>query len=62
MARVMCALHRRIALLEMKSHEFIDKSYPKQRTTFADETTVTIDPDAETFEVAPRLRYGKTIK
>ncbi|MBN1418746.1 MAG: hypothetical protein JXP34_08210 [Planctomycetes bacterium] len=62
MARVMCALHRRVALLEMKDHEFIGEGYRKQRTTFADGTTVTIDPDAETFEVEPRLRYETTIR
>jgi hypothetical protein len=62
MARVMCALSSRVALLEMKDHEFLDKNHRRQRTTFADGTTVTIDPDAETFEVVPRLQYGKMIR
>lgn len=53
--RTMCALHERVALAEMTSHEFLDKSYRKQRTTFSDGTTVTIDLDANTFEIAPKL-------
>ncbi|HOW71943.1 MAG TPA: DUF5696 domain-containing protein [Phycisphaerae bacterium] len=62
MARVMCALNGRVALLEMTDHEFLDRKYRRQRTTFADGTTVTIDPDVETFEVVPRLQYGKEIR
>ena len=53
--RTMCALHRRVALAEMTRHEFLDGSYRKQRTTFSDGTTVTIDLDADTFEVSPKL-------
>ncbi len=53
--RTMCALHERVGLLEMTNHEFLDKSYRKQRTTFADGTTVTIDLDADTFQIAPEL-------
>lgn len=53
--RTMCALHRRVALAEMTRHEFLDGSYRKQRTTFSDGTTVTIDLDTDTFEVSPKL-------
>jgi hypothetical protein len=53
--RTMCALHKRVALSEMTNHEFLDGSYRKQRTTFSDGTTVTIDLDANTFDVAPEL-------
>lgn len=53
--RTMCALHRRVALAEMRSHEFLDGSYRKQRTTFSDGTVVTIDLDADTFDIAPKL-------
>ena len=53
--RTMCALHERVGLAEMTNHEFLDASLRKQRTTFADGTTVTIDLDAETFVVAPPL-------
>ncbi len=53
--RTMCALHERVGLLEMTNHEFLDKGYRKQRTTFADGTTVTIDLDADTFHIAPEL-------
>jgi len=53
--RTMCALHERVGLREMTSHEFLDESFRKQRTTFADGTTVTIDLNAGTFVVAPPL-------
>ncbi len=53
--RTMCALHERVGLLEMTSHEFLDESHRKQRTRFTDGTTVTIDLDSETFEILPSL-------
>jgi len=67
--RILCALHQRIGLLEMTKHEFLDlpaaagspaiqlagKSFRKQRTTFADGTTVTIDLDKDDFEISPSL-------
>ena len=51
----MMALHRRVGLLELVKHEFLDKNYRKERTTFADGTTVTVDWDANTFAVSPAL-------
>jgi hypothetical protein len=53
--RTMSALHERVGLSEMTNHEFLDKSYRKQRTTFADGTQVTIDLDSDTFEITPKL-------
>ncbi len=53
--RTMCALHERVGRLEMTRHEFLDESRRKQRTTFADGTTVTIDLEADTFEISPAL-------
>ena len=53
--RTMCALHERVGLLEMTRHEFLDESHRKQRTSFADGTTVTIDLDDETFKISPEL-------
>jgi hypothetical protein len=55
-ARQMVALHKRVALLEMTNHEFLDKTYRRERTTFADGTTVTIDRDAGTFAIDPPVR------
>ena len=52
----MTALHQRVALLEMTRHEFLDASFRKERTTFADGTTVTVDWDAKTFTVSPELK------
>jgi len=45
-------LHQRVALLEMTNHEFLSANYRKERSTFADGTTVTIDRDAGTSEIA----------
>jgi hypothetical protein len=53
--RRMAALHGRVALLEMTNHEFLDKQFKKERTTFADGTTVTVDWDAKTVEIKPEL-------
>jgi hypothetical protein len=53
--RAMSALNERVGLLEMTNHEFLDESYRKQRTTFADGTKVTIDLDSDTFEISPEL-------
>lgn len=53
--RQMMALHKRVGLLEMTRHEFLDKNYRKERTTFADGTTVTVDWDTNTFTVSPAL-------
>ena len=51
----MGALHERLALVEMTVHEFLDDNYRRERTTFADGTTVTVDWDAETAEINPPL-------
>jgi hypothetical protein len=51
----MAALHRRVALLEMTNHEFLDPDRKRERTTFADGTTVTVDWDASSVQIAPDL-------
>ncbi len=51
--RALSALHERVALLELTNHEFLDARYRKERTTFADGTTVTVDWDAGTVTVKP---------
>jgi hypothetical protein len=53
--RRMGALNKRLALVEMTDHEFLDDKYRRERTTFADGTTVTVDWDAETVEIKPDL-------
>lgn len=50
-----CALNQRLASQEMVNHEFLDSSYRRQRATYADGTTVTIDLDAKTYAV----EYGE---
>jgi len=51
----MAALNKRVALLEMTSHEFLDANRHKERTTFADGTTVTVDWDKSTVQINPPL-------
>jgi hypothetical protein len=51
--RQMSALNERLALVEMTGHEFLDAGYRKERATFADGTTVTVDWDANTATVWP---------
>jgi hypothetical protein len=51
--RRMAALHRRVGLLEMTKHEFLDAGRRKERTTFADGTTVTVDWDAKRAQIKP---------
>ncbi|MBX7255780.1 MAG: hypothetical protein K1Y02_05425 [Candidatus Hydrogenedentes bacterium] len=46
-----CELNTKCATLEMTNHEFLDASYRKQRTTFADGTSVTVDFDAKTYSI-----------
>lgn len=53
--RRMAALHKRVALLEMTGHEFLDANRTRERTTFADGTTVTVDWNAQSVEIKPDL-------
>ncbi len=51
----MAALNKRVALLEMTNHEFLDANRTRERTTFADGTTVTVDWNSGTVEIKPDL-------
>jgi hypothetical protein len=51
----MTALHKRVALQAMTNHEFLDTNNKKERTTFADGTTVTVDWETKTVQVSPEL-------
>lgn len=51
--RAMAALNKRVALLEMVRHEFLDATHRRERTTFADGTIVTVDWDASTYVITP---------
>jgi hypothetical protein len=53
--RRMCALHRRLALVEMTGHEFIGAGFRQERTTFADGTTVTVNWDEKSVRIHPEL-------
>ena len=50
----LCQLNKRLALQEMVYHEFIDGNYRRQRTTFADGTTVTVDFESGEFAIEPK--------
>ena len=51
--RRLAVLHARVGLLEMTRHEFLDAARQKERTTFADGTTVTVDWTAKTVRIQP---------
>jgi hypothetical protein len=55
----MAALHKRVALLEMTHHEFLNADRTAERTTFADGTTVTVDWKANAVKVEPVLQVRK---
>jgi hypothetical protein len=51
----MAALNKRVGLLEMTNHEFLNPQYSKERTTFADGTTVTVDWSTNAVTIKPPL-------
>ncbi|OQP64689.1 hypothetical protein A3860_18175 [Niastella vici] len=53
MVRRMGDLNKRLAFTEMVKHEFLDSNYKKERTVFADGTTVTVDWEKKTVDVVP---------
>jgi len=53
--RTMCNLNKRLALVDMTGHKFLDENYRRQQTTFADGTVVSIDLDNDTYTIAPEL-------
>ncbi|MEN6371095.1 MAG: DUF5696 domain-containing protein [Armatimonadota bacterium] len=53
--RMACGLNKRVGLLEMIKHEYLDSNRRRQKTTFADGTTVIVDFDTDTVEITPEL-------
>jgi Family of unknown function (DUF5696) len=53
--REMAALNKRVGLLEMMNDEFLDADRHSERSTFADGTTVTVDWNANTVDIEPKL-------
>ncbi|WP_166437267.1 DUF5696 domain-containing protein [Niastella caeni] len=49
----MSELNKRLAFTEMTLHEFLDDNYRKERTVFADGSTITVDWDKKTVEIRP---------
>lgn len=54
--RTMCALHRRVGLLELTAHRFFDEVRQRQEFRYADGTVVTIDLGSDSYEITPPLR------
>ena len=48
---VVASLHEKVAKCEMVKHELLDDIGMKQRTTFSDGTTVTVDFAANHYEI-----------
>jgi hypothetical protein len=55
-AHRMATLNARVGLSEMTHHEFLGENFRKERTTFSDGTTVTVDWDARTAVIMPELK------
>lgn len=53
--RTMMALHRRVGLLELTGHRFLDPARRRQEFSYADGTIVTIDLESDTWAVHPEL-------
>jgi hypothetical protein len=51
--RRMAELQQKLAHVELTDHKFLDDDHRRERTTFADGTTVTVDWDAETADIRP---------
>jgi Family of unknown function (DUF5696) len=49
--RRLADLHKKVGLLEMTNHEFLDKDRHRERTTFADGTIVTVDWPTKAIEI-----------
>ncbi len=58
--QVVTTLQKRVGLLEMTNHEFLDDTFRKERSTFSDGTSVTIDRDAGTWIIDPPLEGVKS--
>lgn len=52
----MSALNKRLAFAEMINHEFLNKEFTKERTTFSDGTTITVDRDKKTVAITPEIK------
>lgn len=50
----MSELNKRLAFTEMVQHEFLGSGYQKERTVFANGTTITVDWEKKTAEVTPQ--------
>jgi len=53
--KTMAALNKRVGLLEMTDHQFLDKDRHQERTTYADGTTVTVDWTTDAVTIEPPL-------
>lgn len=51
LGKVALKLHEKVAFEELVSHEFLDNSYRKQKTVFANGIAVIVDFDSRTWEI-----------
>jgi hypothetical protein len=51
----MAKLNKRVGLLQMTDHVFLDSDRKKEKTTFADGTTIVVDWVKNTFSISPEL-------
>jgi hypothetical protein len=60
--RRMAALHKRTGTIEMVKHEFLDAARRRERTTFADGTTVTVDWRTKAIEIKPEVSARDAVR
>ncbi len=54
--KIVLELHKRVGTLAMIKHGFLNNSYRKQFSTFADGTVITIDLDMDTYKIETPLK------
>lgn len=47
----LCKIAKHCQFLDLVNHEFLDETYRKQKTTYSDGTTTTVDFDNKTYEI-----------
>ncbi|MGC8737832.1 MAG: DUF5696 domain-containing protein [Candidatus Hydrogenedens sp.] len=47
----LCSIAKHCQFLELVNHEYLDDTYRKQKTTYSDGTTITVDFNNKTYEV-----------
>ncbi len=58
MVKTLCSVQEKLAMQEMVNHEFLDNSFRRQRVTYGDGTTITVDFDKDEIVISPEISPG----